>query len=425
MAEHLSYHDERMNLTTDMAEPYFGSTYVDGLIDRQVKPFLNEVVRRSIPLRCANTPNPRKIAVISDLWARTHSVYRTLYAYLASLKGHFHLTLFHCLRHEDIETSLFDEVHRLEFRDLSLDVTPLQSNDFMVAYFPDVGMTLPSIMLANCRIAPIQACSVGHSVSTWGADIDYYISGQDVEVADEPQRNYSERLLLLPGMGVIHNRPLYERTNRQKKVSEIVINFSASGQKLNARMLRTLGKLLKQVHRPVRFRFFPAVLDIQNGYLPFLAEVCAALSGTSAVLEIMPSLRYADYMGLMEEGDLALDCFHFAGCNTVADSLSLGKPTVVWEGDKWYNRIGASMLRLAGLEELIGRSEEEYLEKALRLIHDDQWRESLTAKLQAADLDATVFSDAAGESFRRAMEFLISNHERLKSEPSRKPIRIL
>ena len=51
MAEHLSYHDERMNLTTDMAEPYFGSTYVDGLIDRQVKPFLNEVVRRSIPLR--------------------------------------------------------------------------------------------------------------------------------------------------------------------------------------------------------------------------------------------------------------------------------------------------------------------------------------------------------------------------------------
>ena len=216
---------------------------------------------------------------------------------------------------------------------------------------------------------------MGHSVSTWGADIDYYISGQDVEVADKPQRNYSERLLLLPGMGVIHNRPLYERTNRQKKVSEIVINFSASGQKLNARMLRTLGKLLKQVHRPVRFRFFPAVLDIQNGYLPFLAEVRAALSGTSAVLEIMPSLRYADYMGLMEEGDLALDCFHFAGCNTVADSLSLGKPTVVWEGDKWYNRIGASMLRLAGLEELIGRSEEEYLEKALRLIHDDQWRE--------------------------------------------------
>ena len=226
-------------------------------------------------------------------------------------------------------------------------------------------------------------------------------------------------------MGVIHNRPLYERTNRQKKVSEIVINFSASGQKLNARMLRTLGKLLKQVHRPVRFRFFPAVLSIQNGYLPFLAEVRAALSGTSAVLEIMPSLRYADYMGLMEEGDLALDCFHFAGCNTVADSLSLGKPTVVWEGDKWYNRIGASMLRLAGLEELIGRSEEEYLEKALRLIHDDQWRESLTAKLQAADLDATVFSDVDGESFRRAMEFLISNHERLKSEPGRKPIRIL
>ena len=42
-------------------------------------------------------------------------------------------------------------------------------------------------------------------------------------------------------------------------------------------------------------------------------------------------------------GDLCLDSYHFGGCNTIADGLYLRKPTVTWEGDKWYNRIGAQM----------------------------------------------------------------------------------
>src|SRR5262249_5502729 len=63
MEEHLSYHDERMTLTSDMAEPYFGATYVDGKIDRHVKPFLNEVVRRTARFTAQNQPNPKKIAV--------------------------------------------------------------------------------------------------------------------------------------------------------------------------------------------------------------------------------------------------------------------------------------------------------------------------------------------------------------------------
>jgi hypothetical protein len=425
MAEHLSYHDERMTLTTDITEPYFGSTYVDGVCDRHVKPFLNEVARRAVAFRADNRPNPKKIAVISDLWARTHSVYRILYAYLRSLKDHYHLTLFHSLKHNDNDTSLFDEVVRLEFRDLSLDVGPLRSNDFMAAYFPDVGMTLPSIMLANCRIAPIQLAGLGHSVSTWGSAIDYFVSGAEVELPEEPERNYSERLVLLPGMGAVHNRPLYTPTGRKKAVPEIVVNLSASGQKLNARFLRTLRQLLERVHRPVRFRFFPAVLNMQNGYLPFQAEVREALGNTSAIFELMPFLGYTDYMGLMEEADLALDCYHFAGCNTVADSLSLGKPTVTWQGDKWYNRIGSAMLRRVGLDELICHTEAEYLNTALRLIHDDRWREEVTAKLRVADLDGTVFSDAEAPAFRRAMDFLIANHDRLKADHDRKPIRIL
>ena len=56
--------------------------------------------------------------------------------------------------------SYLDEVQRLEFRDGRLNTDPLKTNDFALFYYPDIGMTLSSIMLANQRLAPIQVCGM-------------------------------------------------------------------------------------------------------------------------------------------------------------------------------------------------------------------------------------------------------------------------
>jgi len=226
-------------------------------------------------------------------------------------------------------------------------------------------------------------------------------------------------------MGAINIRPKYELSGRHKSGSEIIVNFPTNSQKLTAGFLRTLRRLLDQVHRPLRFRIFAATLDQLNGYIPFLAVVREALSGTSVILDIKPTLPYAEYMGFMEEGDLTLSTYHFGGCNVVSDSLFLGKPMVAWQGELWHNRAPAAMLRLVGLDELIANNEEEFLQISLRLIHDDRWREELTSRLRSADLDKTIYSDDNASSFCRAIEYLLANHERLKSEPGRKPIRIL
>jgi hypothetical protein len=423
LTEHLSYHDDRMILGPDLAIPYFSSSYVDGSADRAVKPWLNRLVRRSGRVPWDSRPNARKIAVVSDYWYPEHSVYRNYAAFVNELHRAYHLTLVHVLTpREDLETSMFDDVHRLEVRGGEVLVDGSLPKDFQVIYFPDVGMTQPSILLANCRLAPLQICSPGHSVSTWGAHIDYFISGADVETAASPEDNYSERLVLLPGMGAIHNRPRYEITGAKKAVAEIVVNCPWSGHKISARFLRTLRRLLERAARPLRLRIFAGGgISQHNGHLPFLNALRSAL-GENALVDVWPQLPYAEYMQYLEQADLTLDSFHFAGCNTIADSLFVRKPPVVWEGDKWYNRIGPAMLRLVGLDELIGATEDEYLDKALLLIHDDRRRSELTARLQAADLDATVFSTQHAPAFRRAVEYLIANHEELKRQGSKKPI---
>src|SRR5205807_2121057 len=126
------------------------------------------------------------------------------------------------------------------------DITPLLDNEFMVAYYPDVGLTPRSVWLANLRVAPIQVASLGHSVSTFGSKIDSIISGSEVEPAEDPGQNYSERLVLLPGCGAVHNRPNFTPSGRRKACSEVLINGPWNAQKVNHRFCQTLQTLLRQ-----------------------------------------------------------------------------------------------------------------------------------------------------------------------------------
>jgi predicted O-linked N-acetylglucosamine transferase (SPINDLY family) len=293
----------------------------------------------------------------------------------------------------------------------------------MVVYYLDIGMSSESIFLSNLRLAPIQICGTGHPVSTFGSQIDYFISGADVEIPDAAEENYSERLVFLPGFGAIHNIPTYKIKNIKKNRSQFIINCSWFSQKVNYPMAAHLKEILKKSEKDILFRFFAGgALMRKNDFIPFARDL-ASILGKEHV-EVIPAKSYDEYMALMEEGDICLESYHFGGSNTVVDSLYLRKPTVTFEGNKWYNRIGSQMLRTVGLEALIARSAEDYISLTLKLIHDDRYRLSVCEKLNQVDLSSTIFSSKSKYSFKKAIDFLIENHEQLKRENSRKPIRI-
>jgi predicted O-linked N-acetylglucosamine transferase (SPINDLY family) len=108
----------------------------------------------------------------------------------------------------------------------------------------------------------------------------------------------------------------------------------------------------------------------------------------------------------------------------MADSLYVRKLMVSCQGDRWYNRIGPQMLRVAGLPELIANSPAEYVDLVVRLIHDDAYRPVLEDRLRQADLKNTVFNRADAKYFRKTIDYLIANQETLRKEPDRSPVRI-
>ena len=82
------------------------------------------------------------------------------------------------------------------------------------------------------------------------------------------------------------------------------------------------------------------------------------------------------------------------------------------------------MLRMVGEDGLIATSDAEYVDLIVRLIHDDALRAASGERIRKADLNGTIFDRADAKYFRKAIDYLIANHEHLAKEKERKPIRI-
>jgi predicted O-linked N-acetylglucosamine transferase (SPINDLY family) len=124
----------------------------------------------------------------------------------------------------------------------------------------------------------------------------------------------------------------------------------------------------------------------------------------------------------MEEGDITLDSHPYGGYGSMIDSIYLRKPFVSFESDRFFSRASSQLLREMGLSELISTNKSEYITKALRLIHEDKYREDLHEKLNKVDLHGKLFFSGLDKNFKKAIDFLIENHEALKQEGGKKPI---
>jgi hypothetical protein len=271
----------------------------------------------------------------------------------------------------------------------------------------------------------------GHSSSTWGAAIDYWIGGGEVEhigpeqTALAPHPAYSEPLVLLPGLGIVHEKPrAEERPTSARTVAfpfgstePFVINLAWSLAKLNHPHLERLKRIADQISsggRAVTLRF----LVINGEYLQTPAVLANELSKMLAPHKVESAfdLTFKDYLDKFQQGHLFLGSHPYGDCNTVMDALVTQTPMVLWEGKEWRNRIGPAMLRRAGLSQLIASSEEAFVAKAVSLaLHGDQWT-GVVQQLGGLDLDALFYQSKEGSHYPAVFKALYVQHAALQAE---------
>jgi protein O-GlcNAc transferase len=111
-------------------------------------------------------------------------------------------------------------------------------------------------------------------------------------------------------------------------------------------------------------------------------------------------------MRLIQRADIALDPFPFNGHTTTCDSIWMGVPVVMLEGDTYAARFGGSVLANVGLEDLIAKTVDEYVEIAVDLALDldrlERLREELRPRMAAsALLDFAGFARHVETAYRR------------------------
>ncbi|MBN8530420.1 MAG: hypothetical protein J0L97_00960 [Alphaproteobacteria bacterium] len=403
----------------------FCVTYVDPDLDRDVKKIVNDQVKKVYVKRvCNNTPDYNKVLVLTRSFHTKHAVHKALSPFLYTLKGHYHLTLLHLYRDEEfIDRGLFDEVRFLAKEDELIDRTELnrlvQNNDYGVVYYPDISMSNTSTVLSNLRIAPIQIVGYGHPVSTFGSEMDYFMGGRDAEPAKNPERYYSERLVLIPGTAATPAVPQYQRQYPPKFEDRVVVSCSWGIIKFYYPNLLNLKKVIERANKHVVFRFTGLISD-GFGFLPFYKEL-RDLLGPQHV-EVSGQLDYDQYMGLTEQSHFGVDSFHFGGNNRIVDTLLCGLPIIAYEGNRAYNRFGPDILRHLNLKELIVTNDDEYIDLMVKLINDESYRKELTAKVEAIDMHTAMRSTGKEKYFKKAIDYLVANNDKLKAGRSRDPI---
>jgi len=421
---HLKSLDDRfMIFGTESRGSYFPVTYVAPDLEQLSKGRINKLAAKAFAnVAIRNKPNRRKIAIVTSKWFRS-AVYTSLSPLIKSLKGRYDFTLIHFGTDEKtlLDPEMFERKICIQLKKEQMNLEDLQDNEFSALIYPDIGMHAESIYLSNIRIAPVQICLYGHPSSTWSTQIDYFIGGQKVEVLENAERDYSERLVLIPGLGVY---PVYPEhfTLPDTPVSEdpIVINCGWTCQKVSYPLVTALQDILKKAKKKVLFRIFAGSIGRENKYIPFVKDVHLMLGAEH--VHVMVGMPQEQYLTAICPGSFSVDAYPFGGFNTVIDALYCKKPVVAWQGDRAFNRFTAATLDMIGMPELIAHSHEEYVEIVSRMINDDDFRKQEIAKVAAIDLKGAFAKEEKPEYFLKAIDYLIDNNDRLKTEGHGKPI---
>jgi predicted O-linked N-acetylglucosamine transferase (SPINDLY family) len=118
----------------------------------------------------------------------------------------------------------------------------------------------------------------------------------------------------------------------------------------------------------------------------------AAASGVAAErLVFAPRRPLADHLARYCIADIALDTFPYTSHTTASDALWAGCPLVGRVGDTFASRVSGSVLRAAGLPELVTFTSTEFENVAVELALAPERRAALRRHLQEGRMKFPLF----------------------------------
>ncbi|MEJ7668534.1 MAG: tetratricopeptide repeat protein [Casimicrobiaceae bacterium] len=273
----------------------------------------------------------------------------------------------------------------------------VHADDLDLLVFPELGMDATTFALAALRLARVQCGAWGHPVTTGHATVDVFLASGVME-PENAAGHYTERLIVLPGIGTRYTLPDIPRDAARAHFGlpegvplflcpQSLFKIHPDNDALFGRVLGAVpnGRLVAFEGRdPALTARFRTRLDVVQS---------DAGRAQKPRLQLLPQCSHADYLRINTVCDAMLDTLHWSGGNTSLDALACGLPIVTLPGRFMRGRQSAGMLRLMEIDETIAHDADDYVRIAARLGHDITWREGLRSRILAAR--GRVFDDPA------------------------------
>jgi len=248
--------------------------------------------------------------------------------------------------------------------------------------------------------APIQMSYLGYSDTTGLSRIQYRLTDGYVEPLGAADEYSAEQLVRLPRSYFAYCPPASSPpVSPPPMLSKGYITFGSFNYlpKLSPRLLTVWARLLEALPT--------AHLLIKTNTRQLLSEamireqVLTRLQSSGLDLSRVTLADCAEttteHLRWYGEIDIALDTYPYHGATTTCEALWMGVPVVTWAGRTHAGRMGLSILAAAGLPELIGSNEEDYLKIAWWLARNGGYLQELRQTLRER-LTQSLLMDGLG-----------------------------
>jgi predicted O-linked N-acetylglucosamine transferase (SPINDLY family) len=311
------------------------------------------------------------------------------------------ITLIHTAAREDDVTRRFvsgaDAYLRLSAGHAEV-AQAIRARDLDLIVWLDVGMETTGAALAALRLAPVQAVLWGHPVTTGLPSIDVFLSAETMEPPDAT-RHYTERLHRLPGLGTCYTAPSAATTALPAELASgaaggVLAFMPQMVQKLRPRFDRALARIAAAAPE-LRLAMTPHFLEPPvRRYRERLARAFAAEGvELDQRLRLCRWVTQAEWLGVAQAADFALDAFDWSGGNTSLEMFWYDTPIVTLPGALMRGRHTMAMLASMELPQLIARDADDYVRIAIELANSADFRAEMRGRI--AERKHRLYDDRA------------------------------
>jgi len=303
--------------------------------------------------------------------------------------------------------------HFIDIRPMSDDEAAQRIADDRIDILVDVnGHTRDArTSVVARRPAPIIVNWLGYP-GTMGSDYHHYIVADPWIVPPDMELYYSE---------AVRRIPCYQPNDRRRTVAETAPTRAEVGlpedafvfccfngaQKITPHVFDRWMEILERTPRSVLW-----LLDSHAETNARLRDAAEARGVDRGRLVFAQKLPNALHLARYRLADLFLDTTPYGAHTTASDALWMAVPVLTWSGRCFASRVCGSLVRSAGLPELVVDSARAYVEKAVELGVDRARTQALRERLQAQRDRCILFdTDLLADKLETLYGEMIAEHQ--------------